>query len=341
MTDAAASAGNPGTIAIIGAGSMGRAHARAWAGAGLGDQVAYVCTTRGTTSLDDAPLAASVSDLDAVLADPAVGIVSVCTPTDTHADIAIRALQAGKHVLLEKPIALTVDDAHLIRAQAAISPGVLMVAHVVRFFGGYRAVREAAEAGTLGAPLSVHAERLSGPPKPSPWWHDETRSGGVLVDFAIHDFDQLNLFLGEPVTAFSRRGRPGGPIETTVDYANGGLGHVVTSMGMPPGFSFSSSVEVLGATGLASHRFVGSLDGSPSPQRLEAVGAGTESLATTIDAGDPYVRQAEYFLDCIATGSAPVWCPTDAAVTALAVALAAQESLATGRPVPVTRTPTA
>jgi predicted dehydrogenase len=331
-----------GTIAIIGAGSMGEAHARAWAGAGAGERIAYVCTGSTPRPLEHAPHAALVTDLDAVLADPEVSIVSVCTPTDTHADIAIRALQAGKHVLLEKPIALTIDDAHRIRAQAAISPGLLMVAHVVRFFGGYRALREASEAGTLGVPLSVRAERLSGPPKPSPWWHDETRSGGVLVDFAIHDFDQLNLFLGEPLTVTARQGRPGGPIETAVEYANGGLGQVLTSMGMPPGFTFSSSAEVLGSEALAAHRFVGSLDGSASPRHLEAVGDGAEALTSTpIDGGDPYIRQAEYFLDCIATGAEPAWCPTDAAVTALAVSLAAKESLATGRPVQVTRTPTA
>ena len=324
------------SIAIVGQGAMGRVHATAWSEIGLGEDIAYVCGRSTPVPLEGAPRARFVTDFDVVLGDPDVGIVSVCTPTPTHAEIAIRCLDAGKSVLLEKPIALTLVDAHAIREAAATSPGVLMVAHVVRFFDGYRAIREQADADALGSVLAVRAARISPVPGPSTWWHDESKSGGVLVDFGIHDFDQLNLFLGRPLAVSARRARPDGPFEVAVDYEGGGSGQALSFMGMPPGFSFASSIEVLGSRGLADYHFAGAL-GEPSGG--EATGGDGYRIMTgstlenvPVARTNPYAAQARYFLDCVERGVDPTFCPTDAAVRALAVSLAARESFATGRP---------
>jgi predicted dehydrogenase len=332
-------------IAIVGRGGMGRAHARAWSELGLGENIRYVVSRQPGAMLEDAPAARSTTDLDEVLRDPDIDVVSVCTPTTTHAGIAVRALRAGKNVLLEKPIALEPSDAIAIRDAAAQSPGILMVAHVVRFFGGYRALRDAVTAGETGTVLSVRAERLSGIPGPSPWWHDEAQSGGMLVDFAIHDFDQLNLFLGTPVSVSARRGTASGPIEVSVDYAGGGLGQVTAFMGLAEGFAFSSSIELLGTTALAEYRFTGALSEAGSNSDLSEAGSssleGRPVLTREVgrpldfDARDPYAIQAEYFLDCVAGGAEPELAPADSAIEALVLSLAARESLATGRPVAV------
>ena len=148
------------TIAIIGGGYMGRTHAAAWAEVGEGRGIRYVCSRHPVDGFADAPNARSVTDLGVVLADPEVDIVSVCTPTDTHREIAVRALLAGKHVLLEKPIALSIADAHAISAAASSTGQTLMVAHVVRFFEGYRRARTDVEAGRIGTVLSARARRL-------------------------------------------------------------------------------------------------------------------------------------------------------------------------------------
>lgn len=323
------------SIAIVGQGAMGRVHATAWSEIGLGEDIAYVCSRSTPVPLEGAPRARFVTDLDVVLGDPDVGIVSVCTPTPTHAEIAIRCLDAGKSVLLEKPIALTLADAHAIREAAATSPGVLMVAHVVRFFDGYRAIREQADAGALGSVLAVRAARISPAPGPSTWWHDESKSGGVLVDFGIHDFDQLNLFLGRPLAVSARRARSDGPFEVAVDYEGGGSGQALSFMGMPPGFSFASSIEVLGSRGLADYRFGGALGGTGGDGYRTMTGAAAETRP--VAGGNPYAAQARYFLGCVERGADPDFCPTDSAILALAVSLAARESFATGRPVGVRR----
>lgn len=319
-------------IAIVGRGAMAHAHARAWSEVGLGDDILYVNTLTDGAPLPHAPHARFESHLGVVLADPRVTIVSVCTPTSTHAAIALRALRAGRNVLLEKPIALTMSDAVVLRDEAAQSAGVLMVAHVVRFFDGYRLVRHSVEKGMLGGLLSVRAGRFSPAPRPSTWWHDESKSGGMVVDFSIHDFDQLNLLLGTPLSVRARRTRPDGPVEATVDYEGGGVGHTTGFMGMPPGFTFASTLDLVGSEGLASHGYAGKLDSeelssAPDTVRLQTAGGVTEKL---IAAHNPYRNQAEYFLECVRSASAPDFCPVDAAVLALAVALAARESLATG-----------
>ncbi|TAM69353.1 MAG: Gfo/Idh/MocA family oxidoreductase [Microbacteriaceae bacterium] len=325
------------TIAIIGQGTMARAHARAWREVGLADRIRYICTPGTPRPIGDAPRAEFVTDLDVVLTDPTIDIVSVCTPTPSHADIAVRALERGKDVLLEKPIALNLRDAAAIRDAAARSDGILMVAHVVRFFGGYEALRSVARGGEVGQVLSVHAERISGPPAPSPWWHDESKSGGILVDFAIHDFDQLNLFLGTPRALDARRASPTSPIEISVEYADGGIGQVQTFMGMAPDVPFSSALSLLGTQGSATHQFSGASDvavSTPAAEFIRLVTAAGVAFRPA-DATNPYARQARHFLDCVASRTDSGIAPTDGAILALAVSLAARRSLAESRPIDV------
>lgn len=296
-------------IAIVGGGNMGRTHARAWSGLGFGGLIRAICTPHPGDPFPDAPGARFVTDLDDVLSDPDVDILSVCTPTPSHPDIAIRALGAGKSVLLEKPIALTVHEAEAIATAADESTGILMVAHVVRFSDGYQRVRTEADSGRLGVVQRVRASRLSAAPTWASWLADESRSGGMLVDFAIHDFDQLNLFLGRPVSVTTVETGSPGRFETTVGYAGGGLGRVVTCADLPSGSVFSSSLEVTGDTG----------------------GSTTRYPDATHD--DPYARQAAYFLRCVESGIEPDYCPTESAILALRVSLAARESLHSGRSV--------
>lgn len=303
------------SIAIIGQGRMGHAHAGAWASLGLANEIQYICTPRPGPPLPDAPVARFVTDLEEVLADDAVKILSVCTPTPTHASIAIRALAAGKNVLLEKPIALRLDEARLIEQAAMNSPATLMVAHVVRFFHGYQELRDVVEAGKIGRPTRVAASRLSALSRGESWLDDESLSGGVLVDFAIHDFDQLNLMLGTPAAVTAVQTGSHGRIETTVEYTEGGLGRVETSSRMPAGYPFESSIRVEGPEGSRTFQFLGE---------------------SSDDA--PYRRQAAYFLHCIENGLAPDLCPTDAAIQALRVSLAAQESLRRGKTMRLNRT---
>jgi predicted dehydrogenase len=273
-------------------------------------------------------------ELGEVLADPQVEVISVCTPTPTHTAIAIESLRAGKNVLLEKPIALTISDALAIREVAHESGKLLMVAEVVRFFDAYKAIREQVDSGVIGLVRAVRASRLSSDPGPSSWWDDESQSGGIFVDFSIHDLDQLNLFLGTPHTVTTSRPLPDGPAEVAVRYEDGGLGQTLAFMGLAAGTPFTSDLTVLGNDGFASHRFVGSLETAAATEDFELVTPSGRAIRT-LSASDPYRTQAEYFLYCLSRGVEPTFCPTDAAIAALAVSIAARQSLERGRPVSV------
>ena len=148
-------------VAIVGMGRMGEAHARAWSALGPEVEVAAAVGPGQPRLLASAPGARTTNDLNDVLSDASIGIVSICTPTDTHLDLAARALRAGKHVLLEKPLARSAEDGSRLVQLAERSPGLLMVAHVVRFFPAYVAVRDLAERGVVGAVREARADRLA------------------------------------------------------------------------------------------------------------------------------------------------------------------------------------
>ncbi len=155
-----------------------------------GGAIKYICTPRPKEgSVPAANKAKYISDLDVILKDKDVKYVSVCTPIPTHKDIAIALLAADKHVPLEKPVALNVADAKAVADAAEKNSGSLMVAHVVRFFLGYQKLHEVSHSGELGTMLSVHARRFSPKSTWATWLGDESQSGGMLVDFSIHDFD--------------------------------------------------------------------------------------------------------------------------------------------------------
>ena len=151
------------TVAVVGGGFMGSAHTANYKALDGRVRVKAVVSR----SLDRAAKVAETvgaeasTDLDAVLADPDVDAVDVCIPTPAHRDAAERALAAGKHVFLEKPIALTIDDADAIIRAAETSGRLFMVGLVLRFWPEYVELQRRVEAGEIGRPTAVATRRLS------------------------------------------------------------------------------------------------------------------------------------------------------------------------------------
>jgi len=323
------------TIAIVGQGYMARTHAESWSKLGYGENIKYIYTPRPGSALEHAPAAVFVTDFDIVLNDPEVDMISVCSPTDTHRGIAIKALRAGKNVLLEKPVALTIGDALQIREAARDSGAVLMIAQVIRFFTGYQMLRDEVRDGRLGTVLSVRGARLSNRPDWAQWWHDEARSGGVVVDFSIHDYDQLNLFLGEPIAVSAVSVNTLGPIETTVEYRGGGIGQVLSFADTAREVPFTSSIGALGTGGAAEYNFAAAAaTAGAGVNRYTRSGAGGSFELDIVD-DDPYTAQVKYFLDCARAGKQPGLTTTESAIRALEVSLAARQSIATGKKVSI------
>ena len=142
---------------------------------------------------------------EALLADPRVDLVDLCVPNDQHAALAIRALEAGKHVLVEKPIALSVADADAMIAAGRAANRRLLVAHVLPFFPEFQLAHQAAATGQFGSLRAAHFTRVISRPDWSSAIGDADRSGGPAIDLHIHDTHFIQLLCG-PIVAVSSRG---------------------------------------------------------------------------------------------------------------------------------------
>lgn len=153
----------------------------------------------------------STADLSVLLADPAIAAVYISTTNEKHGEQAIAAARAGKHVLCEKPLAMTLADAHAMVRCAREAGVVLATNHHLRNASSHIAMRDAIAAGKIGRPLAArvfHAVYL--PPHLQGWRLDKpSAGGGVILDITVHDADTLRFVLGRnpiEVTAFSQSG---------------------------------------------------------------------------------------------------------------------------------------
>jgi predicted dehydrogenase len=142
--------------------------------------------------------------LEHLLADPNVDLVDVCLPTHLHAPVAIQALQAGKHVLVEKAIALSPEEADQMVAAARAANRLLMVAHVLPFFPEFGFAAEFAKNGQGGKLLAAQFLRVISKPDWSADIGDASKTGGPAVDLHVHDTHFIGLVCGVPKAVYSR-----------------------------------------------------------------------------------------------------------------------------------------
>jgi len=206
-------------IGIIGLGFMGQTHLGAYRRAdeaGFGNRLVAVCDadperragkaaaggnidTRAAEDLFDPSQVKGYEDPTELLADPAVQLVSICTPTDSHVDLAIAALEAGKHVLVEKPVALTAAEVRRLAEADARTEPLCMPAMCMRFWPAWRWLAERVREGTYGAVRSAAFQRLGTRPGwGGGFYEDDSRAGGALVDLHIHDADYIRWVFGAP-----------------------------------------------------------------------------------------------------------------------------------------------
>lgn len=139
-----------------------------------------------------------------LLADSKVDVVDICLPPDQHAEAAIQALQAGKHVLCEKPIALSTREADAMVEAARKAKRQLLIGHVLPFFPEYRFLHEAVQRGKYGRLLGGHFKRVINEPAWLPDFFNPRVVGGPLVDLHIHDAHLIRMLCGMPRAVFSQ-----------------------------------------------------------------------------------------------------------------------------------------
>jgi predicted dehydrogenase len=167
--------------------------------------------------------------LDDLLGDPDIDLIDVCNPTHLHAETAIAALRAGKHVLVEKAIALEPRDADAMVKAAKKANRLLMVAHVLPFFPEFAYAAEAVRQGTFGRMIGGHFKRVISRPDWSADIGDAAKTGGPAVDLHIHDTHFIGLLCGVPSKVFSSGVVRNGIVEyLTTQYLYGAKGPAVS-----------------------------------------------------------------------------------------------------------------
>ncbi len=333
-------------IGIIGSGFMGRTHAEAFTRYVKGARpVAVAGGTRAPALAADYGLALAASPED-LLARPDVDAVVITTPHPCHAQDTILAARSGKHVLVEKPMALTAGDCDAMINACLEAHVDLMVAQTQRYRLVNVVARRLVEEGRLGPILAVEerqmdTEGLAGLPP----WQSSSASGGVLLAHGVHNLDRMRWLVGsEPERVFARAGSftPGAAIElgsmSLFTFTGGAMGTFWCEWECPsPGFPRSASAaRVMGERGLLDLDAYGQLrlgsgsawtvvceqapidwrgKGSLDPVRMEAFGA-----------------QDQEFVNSILESRAPAVTGADGRA-AVRMALAAYESSRTGESV--------
>ena len=241
-----------------------------------------------------------------VLADRDIDAVDITLPTALHAEVTRAALQAGKHVLVEKPIALdgAVADALIVEARRA--GRILMAAQVLRFFPMYRQMADLVKSGALGAVRSASFRRRCAAPGWAPWMKDKAKSGGGVFDLLIHDVDFMIHLLGLPV-AVSAVGAEA--LEQSVDtitanfqYANG-VSATVAGGWHHGAFPFSMEYTVVCEGGTIDYHLA---QGDP---KIYRPGAAEPEVLASPEGVDGFAEELKYFGECCTAGRQPELCP--------------------------------
>jgi predicted dehydrogenase len=207
----------PDTIraGIIGFGFMGKTHAKCYQDAqaagypvslasfadpnihsNRAQPAGNIDTDQASINLDDV---ARFTEAQELINNPDIDLVSICTHTDTHVDLAIEALKANKHVLVEKPVALNPADVQRLADAATNSTKLCIPAMCMRHWPAWTKIHEIIQSKTYGPVRSAAFHRLgSRPTWASDFYANQSRSGGVLQDLHIHDTDFIVHCFGKP-----------------------------------------------------------------------------------------------------------------------------------------------
>jgi len=260
-----------------------------------------------------------------------VDIIDICVPTYLHKQLAVATAKEGKDIICEKPIARTIIDAKEM-AQASRENNVrLFIGHVVRFFPEYAKIRECIRAGEVGKPGMVRTFRGGASPlSRASWYNDVGKSGGLLVDMLIHDFDWLRWTFGEIKSVYAQGSslKEKEVVLVNVRFKNGIIAHVEGSWAHPANFPFTTRVEVTGTQGLIQYD---SNNSAPVKVFSEKAGEATKAPESPLSKS-PWCLELEHFIECLRKNEKPL-VTIDDAIEALRISMVALCSLKEKRPV--------
>ncbi|MBQ7394196.1 MAG: Gfo/Idh/MocA family oxidoreductase [Lentisphaeria bacterium] len=272
--------------------------------------------------------------------------VWVCVPTYLHAEFTALALEHGRHVFCEKPMARTPEECAIMQNAAEKSGKFLMIGQVLRFWPEYVFLKEAVSGGRYGKLLTLSMTRVGGVSTGyENWFLDEARGGTQIFDRHIHDTDAILWICGKPesvrVTATVKdRSTDGGAVHTFTDYhfPGGPTVHAEGSADMPKGFPFTAAYRAVFENACVEFNsrnaetlkvyHDGIVETPELPKAVEESGSGLN-----ISSALPYFAEQCYFFDCILKGRKPETVTPEAAAETVKTVRAEMVSEKTGETV--------
>ncbi len=314
---------------------MARAHIHAHISSGMA-QIAAIATSsteRATELAAFCPEPPAIIDIDGLLANDTIHAIDVCGHTQRHADVARRALQAGKHVLIEKPPALDLPAFDQVVDAAAQRPDlVAMVGQTVRYQPAVSELIRAVDEGDIGDARLVHLSWYAGYVWPRAWrgWQlDPDKSGGHLIHNGMHSLDlAIRLIGGTPIRVFARGWNTYAPdlptpdsFHVAIEFDNSALAIAETSYGLRPPANPLRRILVAGSEGSLLHDSLAETE-LRSPTHIEEPASVRDAMTHEI---------AAWLAAILNRKTSPI--PLHFSRTVLATAIAAQESLDSGQPI--------
>ncbi len=254
----------------------------------------------------DFPQVARYAGVGELIAEADVDVVDICLPTDLHATCAVQALEAGRHVLCEKPMALTSAEADRMVAAAHAAGRQLMIAHCLRFWPEYRFLRQCIEEQRYGRLLSLNMWRMGGHPSWATrnWFADPARSGGMALDLHIHDVDYVNAVLGRPdrihaTARTSERSQAPDVLHACFEYTGGPQVHLHAGW-CAAQIPFDAGFEAWFDRAMLCYDR-GEMTLFDNPDHVMGI-------PIVVEPGDAYYNEIAYFLRCVETGTPPTEC---------------------------------
>lgn len=297
-------------IGLVGCGFMGRMHASVYKLLPNAHLVAVADRNPSKAEAFGAEFGVRAhGSLEALLEAGEIDALDICLPTHLHADATVKAAGAGLHVLCEKPMALSVEDADKMIAASEHHGVRLMIAHCIRFWPEYVRLKEAVDSGEHGKLLSLNLTRYGQFPSWSSdnWLADESLSGGGVLDMHIHDTDFALHLLGEPDSVESWGtvdSRGASHAFTTMQFGTTVV-HLEGGWNLPPGAPFKMAFRAVFERGAMI------FDGGPltiyrenGEQEVPTfVSMSVEGGGNISDLGG-YFYEIDYFVTCLSNGSA-------------------------------------
>ncbi|UCD28460.1 MAG: Gfo/Idh/MocA family oxidoreductase [Planctomycetota bacterium] len=274
------------------------------------------------------------ADWHDLIADPEVEMVDICVPTYLHAEMSIAALKAGKHVLCEKPMALSVEQCDKMLAAAAKSKQKFMIAQCIRFWPMCVWLKEVIDDKRFGTLRALQLRRQASTPDYSlnNWILDPELSGGAILDLHVHDTDWTIHMFGKPKSITAQAyPQPNGAfdrVHALWHYRNDLVVQIEGFWDMPPGFGFN-----MGFTARFDQASVVFDLNSGKP--LTILKPDGKDETPQMPEKDGYYKEIEYFLGCIQKNEDPKISTPAESRDAVAIALAEKESAQTGKPVTI------